>query len=346
MNSKPPEAKNPSRKTNEFHHWLHPSVTNLVGQQSPRLVVFRSGALGDTILLLPTIEFLRQTFDDPEITIVGSPWARRLIPLMPAPWNFFPYESSDLLPLFTDESTTPDIPRNIAEADLCLVYTGKPGDAMVRRLERSVKGLVLASSSDPPAENHAACHFAEAILQQPISPGQLPCSPLRAPPKARQEAENWVRKRQPRWAKGTLIVHPGSGSPRKCWPADRFASVIRTVRDKDIEPILLEGPADRKPSEAVCRNLARSPSVCRHRDLKSTAGLLLTAGCCLTNDSGIGHLAGALGIRTLSIFGPTNPTVWKPLGPAVKTIRAGSHSKWPECSRVEPHLNWLLGATA
>jgi ADP-heptose:LPS heptosyltransferase len=49
---------------------------------------------------------------------------------------------------------------------------------------------------------------------------------------------------------------------------------------------------------------------------------LSSAGVFVGNDSGPGHLAGILGIPTVVVFGPSNPTQWKPLGPHVSVLHA------------------------
>jgi ADP-heptose:LPS heptosyltransferase len=51
--------------------------------------------------------------------------------------------------------------------------------------------------------------------------------------------------------------------------------------------------------------------------LAQVLGFLSCADAFIGNDSGITHLAAALGVRTLAVFGPTNPAVYKPTGPAV-----------------------------
>jgi heptosyltransferase-2 len=114
-------------------------------------------------------------------------------------------------------------------------------------------------------------------------------------------------------------LHPGSGSLRKNWPADRFAALVALV-SRDRPWLLVEGPADAAPAA----ELARVPRACRAQGLppRILGALLSQAGAYVGNDSGVTHLAAAWGAPTLGLFGPTSPDVWAPLGPRVSTLLA------------------------
>jgi ADP-heptose:LPS heptosyltransferase len=118
---------------------------------------------------------------------------------------------------------------------------------------------------------------------------------------------------------GFLAVHPGSGSPRKNWPADRFGALVARL-SPDRPWLLVEGPADAVPAA----ELARVPRGCRARDLppRTLGALLSQAGAYVGNDSGVSHLSATWGAPTLALFGPTSPDIWAPLGPRVSTLRS------------------------
>lgn len=118
---------------------------------------------------------------------------------------------------------------------------------------------------------------------------------------------------------GGVLVHPGSGAPRKNWPAARFAAVIAALQPAGLHVSLVVGEADEQAAADVERTLGRPlerlrlalPTLARH-----------LAGCraYLGNDSGVTHLAGLCGAPTVALFGPTDPTVWGPLGPRVEIL--------------------------
>ncbi len=72
--------------------------------------------------------------------------------------------------------------------------------------------------------------------------------------------------------------------------------------------------------------MAPPPGALLARDLplRALAAALARAGLFLGNDSGVAHLAAACGTRTLALFGPTDPTLWAPVGRSVATLRPAS----------------------
>jgi ADP-heptose:LPS heptosyltransferase len=129
-----------------------------------------------------------------------------------------------------------------------------------------------------------------------------------------------------------VALHPGSGSPRKCWPAERFAELALALIERGLTILLIEGPADEAAvHEVLSRATQRINTGIRNRllrvrqaSLHEVAALLDRAILYIGNDSGITHLAAALGKPTLAIFTVTNPRIWGPRGNVV--ILEGSPS--------------------
>jgi ADP-heptose:LPS heptosyltransferase len=110
-----------------------------------------------------------------------------------------------------------------------------------------------------------------------------------------------------------ILVHPGSGSRVKNWPTERFAAVIRGA-ERSVR--LIVGDAD----QTVAARLGGVPRL-EHPSLEELAARLAGCHAYLGNDSGVSHLAGLCGARSLVLFGPTDPTVWRPIGPRVEVLR-------------------------
>ena len=85
--------------------------------------------------------------------------------------------------------------------------------------------------------------------------------------------------------------------------------------------LLLVGPADDEVVRDLATRLDRPVAVIANGPLLVLAALLRRARCYLGNDSGLGHLAGLLGVPTLALFGPTDPARWAPVGPRVRVLR-------------------------
>ncbi len=98
---------------------------------------------------------------------------------------------------------------------------------------------------------------------------------------------------------GFVAIHPFSGSPRKNWPLDRFGALCRSL------PRAVQFCAG--PEEAL-------ENAVRISNLYDLACWLAEAEMYVGNDSGISHLAAAVGTPVYAIFGPTDPVVWTPRG--------------------------------
>ena len=198
-----------------------------------------------------------------------------------------------------------------------MVYSGRPGDAFAANVRRLRGGKrTMRWPVHPQAGAHAAAHFAAALTCGMPAPHELPPPELRAPPVQAGE-------RPP------VVIHPGSGGQRKCWPAPSYAALIGEISARGRRVVMLEGPADRPPCRAVLDLLPgrQRPAVERPENLRELATLLAGALLYAGNDSGPTHLAAALGTPTVAVFGPTDPAVWAPLGRRVKAINAPGG--WP-----------------
>ncbi|PYT35638.1 MAG: hypothetical protein DMG58_01565 [Acidobacteria bacterium] len=111
----------------------------------------------------------------------------------------------------------------------------------------------------------------------------------------------------PRGDGGFAVIHPFSGSPKKCWLLGRYQELARLI-EPHMPVVWCAGPEEPLP-DAV-----------RITDLYELACWLATARVYIGNDSGITHLAAAVGTPVVALFGPTDPHIWAPRGPQVRVI--------------------------
>lgn len=112
-----------------------------------------------------------------------------------------------------------------------------------------------------------------------------------------------------------VVIHPGSGSPMKNWPFEHFEVLATVLTRVGREVTWCLGPAERE------RGLMLEGHVLPEMSLAELAGRLAAARLYLGNDSGITHLAAAVGCPTIAVFGPTDPRVWAPRGDYVRILR-------------------------
>jgi ADP-heptose:LPS heptosyltransferase len=123
-----------------------------------------------------------------------------------------------------------------------------------------------------------------------------------------------------------LAIAPIAATQIKTWPAERFAAFARRATLEGPcagwRVALFGGPGDAACAAAIARDLTDYISVFDEPDLLTVHAALARCGAFIGNDSGLAHLAGASGIPTLALFGPTDPVRYGPWGGAV--VRAVS----------------------
>ena len=106
-----------------------------------------------------------------------------------------------------------------------------------------------------------------------------------------------------------VLIFPGSGSPKKNWPAENFAALARQI-ERWTRAVLVIGPA-----EAAMEPIFAGEFVTLdERELGEVAGMARLAAGFVGNDSGVSHLAAAAGAIGVVLFGPTDPERWRPWG--------------------------------
>jgi ADP-heptose:LPS heptosyltransferase len=125
-----------------------------------------------------------------------------------------------------------------------------------------------------------------------------------------------------RGAGAEVVIHPGSGSAGKCWPIENFASLAERLvgEGRRVKFVVGEVEIERWPEGNFKRLESVAPVVMPGTYLE-LLDLIAGAEVFVGNDSGPGHLAGIVGVRSVILFGPSDPGVWKPLGPRVTALR-------------------------
>lgn len=277
-----------------------------------QVLLLRVGALGDILLLLPAIAALRAAGHDvslaaplPTASVLRGPGAASAV---------FDTTGPELAAALADGFSEGPLTRALAGADAVVAYSRS--EPLLERLRERARRLVVHDPQPPAHGTHASAWLASAVAtllgssddgRQALPPGGV----LEFTAAEQREA----RARASGLGPGFVAVHPGSGSPAKCWPLPRFLEAARLLAG-EARWLLVSGPAEQGLEAPAGALLAREwpPRV--------LGAALARAGVYLGNDSGVSHLAGATGAKTLALFGPTDPLVWAPVGPRVATICA------------------------
>jgi ADP-heptose:LPS heptosyltransferase len=133
------------------------------------------------------------------------------------------------------------------------------------------------------------------------------------------------------------VIHPGSGSALKCVEPEILATVVIALQISGVTPVVLKGPADQEPVERLIQSCVNPPIVLKGLDLLTVAGVLAQARLFVGQDSGVTHMAGLMGVRTVALFGPTAPARWAPRGSHITVVQGAPClcQSWDDVRRCE-----------
>ena len=251
-----------------------------------RRLVIRPGAIGDFIVSLPALECLKTDYLEVWTSAANAPlvcFAERVCAL-----------SNTGLDLLGIEDAPAGLLDRLGRFDSIISWYG----ANRPEFRGLVAGLGLPFTfltALPP--DGAGVHATDFYLAQVRD---LACCESDGAPRIRCEVKRG----------NYAVIHPFSGSLRKNWPLERFRALARQL-ERAMPVRWCAGREDPPLDEPVTRI----------DDLYELAQWLAGARLYIGNDSGITHLAAAVGTPVLALFGPTDPAVWAPRGAHVRVAR-------------------------
>jgi ADP-heptose:LPS heptosyltransferase len=140
---------------------------------------------------------------------------------------------------------------------------------------------------------HTAEHLASAMFWLGVPKADIPRAKLIAPASAERPEGHYA------------VIHPFASAPDKTWAAENFVAIARQLREAQLEPVILAGPADDATPFAEF-------TVYRNAPLSQVKSVMSGAQLFVGNDSGPAHVAAAFGVPVVVLFGPSNPVTWAP----------------------------------
>ena len=269
------------------------------------------GALGDFICFLPALQMLARSA---RVDLFARSEFADLAPQGVAVRTI---EASPISALFRTESSDDDeeTRRFFRAYDAVYSWFASGHPEFTRRLQALTGGASRVFRFRPArAEGHQGDYYL-SCLDQRIE-AAAPVVRIRAEA-LRWGKEFWTQHRLHRRA--VLAIAPGSGAREKNWPVVFFQAVSQWWREKHGGAVLLLiGPVEQ--ARGGFEPLRDGCIVASDVSLAQGAALLQRSDVYLGNDSGVSHLAAGTGVRTVALFGPTDPRQWAPRGEKVTVL--------------------------
>ncbi|MGJ5819634.1 glycosyltransferase family 9 protein [Paludibaculum fermentans] len=269
-------------------------MATVVEQLPPgaRVLVVRLRSLGDCVLTTPALSLLKNHRPDLQIGIVVEDRFAQLFEGNPDVSAILPPSKRAVLGFH------PTLALNYhggsRSATLTALSLAPRRAAFGHFRQQWVYNLPIPRAQQILGEErtvHTAEHLASAVFYLGVPISEIPRARLFAAPPAQRPAYS--------------VLHPMASAPDKAWPAARFLSVARHLRDSGLPPVVIGGPGDDLSAFAGFEKLEAAP-------LEQVKSLLSGAELFAGNDSGPAHMAAAFGVPVVVLYGTSDPIIWAP----------------------------------
>lgn len=329
-----------------------------------RILVRATNWVGDVVMSLPALEAVKENFPGCTLSVAARPWVSPIFESHPSVDRVFLYERPEgaLRSLEGILRLAGKIRRE--GHDMAILFQNAFEAALLCLLGGVRYRIGYGTDGRGPLLSHRIpldpgilrLHQSEYYLEILRSMGWTAES---------RYPRLYVEEESVRWARRTLgvrgkeerspVVGLGPGAVygnAKRWPPERFAEIGRWAAERwGAEVVLMGSQGEVEICRQLCRCMEYRPlNLCGRTSLSEAIGLISEFSLFVTNDSGLMHIAAALGVPTLAIFGPTDHVATGPQGPRTALIRhetACAPCLKQECPRdhrcmlsIEPEEVW------
>ena len=303
-----------------------------------KIMIRATNWVGDAIMALPALRAVRQRHPDAKIGIVARPYVADIYRDQQVGDELIPYDpNGEHRGLSGREKLIADL--RTRKFDIALLLQNAFDAAWLawraqipQRIgyARDARSLLLTQAIPVPKSGeipaHEKCYYLE-LLRRAGWLDQLTDEPritLRVPDAARQRAAQALLEKGARpHARRVAVAAGASYGSAKCWPPDRFAKALNALLSHaDAEVILFGTPSELPVSTAIAAELQRAPiNLTGKTSIADLPSFLSQCHLFLGNDSGAMHVAAAVGLPVVAVFGPTDPHGTAPVTPRLTIVQ-------------------------
>jgi len=295
-----------------------------VTPERPRLLAYRALGIGDLLTAVPALRALARAFPGHHHVLAAPAFLAPIARL------------SGVVDELADVAALAPLPRALHGADVAVNLHGRGPQSHRVLLAARPRRLIAYANAEagvPGPEWRSGEHEAERfchLLRQAGIPADRREVDLGRP--------DWPA---PPMAAGATLIHPGASSVAKRWPAERWAAVARAERAAGRGVVVTGSSDERELALAVARGagLDDDAVLAGRTDLAALAAAVSVAARVGCADTGVAHLATALGTPSVVVFGPLSPALWgPPPGRPQHRVLWSGRSGDPAAERTDPGL--------
>jgi heptosyltransferase-2 len=305
------------------------------------IVIRGTNWIGDAVMTVPAVRQLRQVFADARISLLTPAWAEGIF----RDANLF----DEIIAFDRTGTRFTDIVGQVKllrphEFDVAILFTNSFASAFIMKLAGINTRIGYATDGrsfllthpvavpDWKRKRHEVFYYlnlaseVETAVRGSVTLHDGKVEPMLEVSEPRRfSAHNKLVKAGVDRSRRTIALAPGSTNSRaKRWPAESFAALNDQLqRELNANVILLGSPDEQEVSNAVsAASTAKPIDLTGKTNLADAVAIVSEIDLLISNDMGLAHIAPAVGTRTITIFGPTDPTTTKPLGSGSEIMNA------------------------
>lgn len=298
-----------------------------------KILVIRGGAIGDFVLTLPAIAALRKQFPAVQLEVLGYPHIAQLAEAGGLVNHVRAIEARGLASFFAANGELPEAWRDYFSGfDIIVSYLYDPDEIFQTNVKRCTRAQFIAGPHRPDESQrlHATDVFLKPLERLAI---------FDADPEPRLAFD-------PRPAASDLVLalHPGSSSERKNWPEQNWAGLIeQLLATTSAHLLIIGGEAE---GERLQRLTAALPptryTLVNGLPLAEVGRRLQSCAGYVGHDTGITHLAAAVGLPCVVLWPHTIEEIWRPRSQRVRVVRESSGVQNLSVARVFGEISSFL----
>ena len=289
------------------------------------VLVIHPGALGDVLQAVPALRALSAA--GPR-AFAGQPRLGALLNGLGVVETALAFDSFGLDALFVPGSPSRALVERLARYRRVISWFGARDSLYPRQLRAVVSDSIVAPALPEPDSTRTVWQHLLATMGVTSRPD---VSPIDLPESWRDDARRTLDTLGVEPARPLLVVHPGAGGEWKLWPSAHLAAVVEAVtRRTGAQALIHQGPADAAAVERLLASVAVPATRLVEPTLPRLAGILSLGDAYLGGDSGISHLAAAVGTRAIILFPTRTLGQWTPWSPTACALAMENDAGAPE----------------
>lgn len=297
-----------------------------------RFLVVRGGAIGDFVLTLPVFSAIREMFPAAHVELLGYPNVTDLALKSGTADGVRSIDARPMASFFNRKGhTNEELGGYFAGFNIVVSYLYDPDEFFQNNVKACAKHIQFVQGIHKPDDSngtHATEALLQALQQLAIFDGDpVPKLDFKTSP---PDGESWI------------AVHPGSGSPKKNWPVNRWFELLRDL-GVDHRILVIGGEADLEQLgvlEAALSGVQYDFMV--NQPLVDVGTRLQACRAFVGHDSGITHLAAAVGLPGVCLWGETNENVWRPRSERFELVHGGAGLEGIQVGAVRERIQTIL----